>query len=395
MKNLFTLLFSIVIINCYAQNDSTKIVTSSTGEAQEILVLDELSVPKTNPAIDSLKLKLDSLDHKLANLLDGIAENESVQYQKNYNNLSNAVNIINEVNKTYISISKDRLSAEAYNILIAVNNPESEALGFKFTDVIIDIAKEHLDNVEDLKSSDKQIFTQGMTKLVQGVASLINPTSMIGSAIQFISGFVPNRVKTALKDPLGTDFINKFKESLKSYRVYYATLDRYNGIFNEDLYNLDSKHSNLGTDINTYLKTIIEPTNIDLNSPLTPQINTLFDYSNSGKANFNHASYNSNPQIKTVIQSLSDLKNLVSDLKRYYEDYTQIVNRNFERNIQLLSKAKELPKAKIASIEDLEKKLTTLKDGKKDNAGNIIETGFMDKFSLNIKQISNYISNIE
>ena len=395
MKIIFTLLIGIAILNCYSQSDSTKIVTTSTGEVQEILVLKEPTVQKANPIIDSLKMKLESLDRKLATLLDGIAESESVQYENNYNNFTNAVNIINEVNKTYISISKDRLSAEAYNILISVNNPESEALGFKFTDVIIDIAKQHLNNVKDLKRTDKQIFTQGITNLVNGVASLINPTSMIGNAIQFIAGYVPNRVKTALKDPLGINFIEKFKESLKSYRVYYATLDRYNGIFNEDLYNLDSKYSNLSSDINTYLNTVIVPTGIEMDNPLTQQINTLFDYSKSGKANFNHTSYNSNLSIEIVIQSLPDLKKLVTNLKRYYEDYTQIVNRNFERNIQLLSKAKKLPKAKSTRIVELENNLKMLKDGKKDELGKIIETGFVDKFSLNITQLSNYISKIK
>ncbi len=397
-KEIFmkTLLINSLLILIYsfsfAQNDSTKIVTTLIGESQEIFVLEEIQKTKSDPIIDSLKERLNSLDKILISLLVNIEANDSIQYHKNYKNFSNAINIINDVNKTYGSLYKDRLAAEAYNILVSVNNPESGDLGFKFTDVVLDIVENQLQDIDDLNDDDKKIFTQGLTNLVQGVSSLINPASMVGSAIQFISGFVPNRVRTALKDPLGEDFIAKFRDEIKGYRIYFATLDSYNGAFNEDLYNLDSKYSNLEDKINQYIENVVVPGGIDLNKTSTAQINQVFDYSNSGVDDFGYASYNESMQIKKVILSLSELKDIVSELNRYYEDYTGIIDRNFKRNIQLLDRAKKLPKAKEANIESLEKKLSVLKDGEggKDGAG-----GFIHKFQSNITQISNYISEIE
>lgn len=382
MKFNIFLLFMLTVISANAQ-DSTKVVTSNSGRAQEILAIDDNKILESDPVIDSLKIHLKYLkDWK-----KDISLNETTNYNNNYNNVVNALNIINEVNKTYDALYKDRKTAEAYNILISVNNPESDVLGFKFSDIVLKNVTKKLDNAEDLKSKDKTLFTLGITKLVNGISSLINPTSLIGSTINFISSFVPNRVQTALKDPLGKDFIDSFKEDLKPYLLYYSTLDRYNGIFNEDLYNLDSKHSNLKRDINNYIRTYVTDINVDLNQPIAAQVNTIFDFANSGRTTFDHSKINSKDEIKRIVQSLPELKSLVSELNDYYEDYNRIILQNFNRNIQLLESAKDLPDAKDDSITKLETTLSELKDGKPTGT----ENGFSTKFKKNITQLSNYV----
>ncbi|MGM5470344.1 hypothetical protein ACS386_08700 [Flavobacteriaceae bacterium LMO-SS05] len=382
MKLNFIFLFFLMLNTIQAQ-DSTKVVTSNTGRTQEILAIDDHNILESDPIVDSIKIHLKYLkDWQIQTSL-----NETLNYNNNYNNVINALNIINEVNKTYDALYKDRRTAEAYNILISVNNPESEVLGFKFSDIVLKSVTKRLDSVDDLKGNDKTLFTQGITKLVNGISSLINPTNLIGSAITFISSFVPSRIQTALKDPLGKDFIDKFKEDQKPYILYYSTLDRYNGIFNEDLYNLDSKHSNLKRDINNYIRNYVTEIHIDLNQPITSQVNTIFEFSNSGKTTFNHAAYNSKSEINKVIQSLPELKLLVSKLNDYYEDYNRIILQNFSRNIQLLESAKELPDAKVSSIQKLEAALSELLNGKSNDS----ENGFSTKFKQNITQLSNYV----
>lgn len=395
MKNLTISLFLFFPTVFYAQpttSDKTELVVTATGEAIEVLTLNEPKKIETDPEIIELKKKLDLLEKKLEAIqTDGVI-NEKNLYSQNYNNFTNSINLINEINKTYKSLSADRKSAEAYNILISVNNPESEALGFKFTDLVIDFLETKVKNTKDLSGDDKTLFTLGIKKLIKGVASLINPTGLIGSAIQFISGFVPQNVKTAVKDPLGIQFIEDFKENIKNYRIYYATLDRYNSLFNDDLSNLDSKYRSIQEDISSYLDKAVKPTKIDINQPITEQINSIFNYNESGSLGFDHKKYNSDQRIKLVTQQLSELKNIVKLLNNYYQDYSKIVNDNFDRNIQLFDKASELPKAKAEDIAKLKSQLQELKDGKIDQPG---KEGFSTKFQLNMQQIGNYIAKFQ
>ncbi|MEN5054503.1 hypothetical protein [Sphingobacterium kitahiroshimense] len=379
MKRIILTTTMLCALYAYSQ-EGTKIVTSNQGVAQEVFKLQETVFEQPDPSVEELKSRLKSLEAWKASM----DVSSLTSYHKNLNNFSNAISIINEVNNTYLNIYLDRKEAEAYNLLASINNSESDALGFKFSDVIIENLEKNINASNSLKTEDKTIFINGLTNLISGIGSLLTPTSLIGSAIGFISSFVPQNVKTAVKNPLDKSFIEKFKTEIKAYNTYYNTLAQNNSLFNQDLHSLDAKYTNLPRSINSYIQAYVEPLKYDFNKPIVGQVNTLFNFSQSGIPGFDHYAINNKEEIKKVIGSIPTLIKIVEDLNNYFIDYNKIILENFDKNSQLLNKAKDLPKAKKDVITHLENKLVDLK-------GDANNQGFSTKFSKNIEQLNNYL----
>jgi hypothetical protein len=153
--------------------------------------------------------------------------------------------------------------------LMQANNPTSDILGFRFTDIIFSSCEKHfLNGIR--KEKDRARFGQVISKIIDNpvVSSLANTnpfTSVIAGIVSAIAGFTTaeaelkkeggrvREVEIKNEDVIDGKSITDFRSELQVYINFYDALIKASDRYIAGLSDLESKYANLSASVSHYL----------------------------------------------------------------------------------------------------------------------------------------------
>jgi hypothetical protein len=327
-------------------------------------------------------------------------------YEKNYNRMLSMAELVNELNSTINLIENDKKQSSTFNKINQANNPSSDILGFKLTDVINTSLDETLKerNVSPEKAKPVKNIISNLT---YGFSSFFPPLQLVSSIISGISAYTdktiipyPANLDGKIKhindivfkenvSSMDTAFIGTFTRKLGPYISFYVELNKVNTGFDEDLSKFSFFYADFVNDIKQLKGDFEKNTSIQLQNSITLQVNKIMNYSSSGSREFKHADYNHKPEITYINENLETMYEFVKIFNEYSKQYIFLVNRNIDNNKAQLKNALKLPKHNKESISNLLKKIDEEQVGTEQNPG------FITKYNKNISSITSKIKELK
>ena len=299
-----------------------------------------------------------------------------------------------------------------------INNPTANILGFSFAEVVIenleDVLTEYLNDplnsnnaIEKFKRK-KSSFLGRIKSIVSVVARIFPPleivnriTSRLENHVESVTSWVDNNRSSNARNLIIENetvfkpvIIRKFTEKLKLYITFYQKLSNTNDTFLYDIETNEIRYNPLITKINETISFIEKESNIDFGSTtsLNDQADLLFENNTERK---NVSFYRRIIEKKDVNITLNKLRStieLVNYLNEFHSDYQIIVLKNYDNYLKALDGALVLPKSDKIKIENIKKIIKDTRDGVEgDNTIN----GFVDKYSINLRNVNNYLEALE
>jgi len=313
--------------------------------------------------------------------------------------------LLRELKATIDLIESDREQVGVYNKISQANNPTSDILGFKLTDII---RKSFAETLKERNISTDKVMPLNnvVNNLIHGLGAAFPPLQLISSVVAGISAFTDksfiaqsvqsNRRIRFINDialigqtsSLDTVFIGSFTRKLAPYINFYIELNKINTGFDEDLSKFSFFYGDMSQNINAMIMEFERNTTISLSGSIAPQINRLMNYSQSGSGRFIHADYNRKPEVTYVTRALESTYEFVKLFNEYAREYLFITNRNIENNKAQLLSAKKLPNSNPAAIDRLIAAITLKQVGTETNPG------FINKYNRNISSIASKIQDL-
>jgi len=233
-------------------NDLQNFVNSSTTETN-------IEKTKMTTTIQELNLQIASLSGEIVNINKELDLNNRTIVENYISKLSN----IETLSTSYKEISEDliyEISSDRRLAFIAeINNPSSDQLGFKFTDIIQTAALNITKNSE-MTTAQKTVFESKLKTVVSGIytftsndiakqLSSIHPAaSATLTAFNFLANYYTSTYtvdkKTVLVDEkqlLSSEQLNEYLTSITDFIVYYEELANVNENFNIQLNQLEKE----------------------------------------------------------------------------------------------------------------------------------------------------------
>lgn len=327
-------------------------------------------------------------------------------YEKNYNRMLSMAELVNELNSTITLIENDKKQSSTFNKINQANNPSSDILGFKLTDVINTSLEETL-KARSISSDKAKPIKNIISNLTYGFSSFFPPLQLVSSIISGISSYTdkviipyPANADGKIKhindivfkeniSSMDTAFIGTFTRKLGPYISFYVELNKVNTGFDEDLSKFSFFYTDFVQDIKQLKSDFEMNTTIQLQSSITLQVNKIMSYSLSGGKEFKHADYNNKPEITYVNENLETMYEFVKIFNEYSKQYIFLVNRNIDNNKAQLKNALKLPRHNKESISNLLKKID------EEQVGTEQYPGFITKYNKNISSITSKIKELK
>lgn len=340
-------------------------------------------------------------------LLQGKEVDNLTKYQLLKSNVINAAQTYYLLNKKIIDL-KSRTTTNNLDVFItSLNNPESKALGFSFSERIVDLVKTIILNGKADKSERGK-------KIVSATASIINSpifksftalTPPLGIANSIMTFFQTLSVNNK---SINQDNLKKFEDALNKYVLYYTALNEGNqkfeyGLnFNKDQLNL--LHQNLydhlaftasALGFSLPAKSDTKPLGVTLNEfflnfnkekvqDFFTRLEQKYTSPSTGKINYERL-LRENTSLKEVNNQLEEL---VLQTKRYdnlYNEYFTLLDNYYGTVISALNIATQNGLADKTVVQQKQQEFTLLKN----------EAVQDIKASINIDELKNNTDNIK
>ncbi len=356
--------------------------------------------------------RLRTLDQDVLELKDFVREQRTHQalterqlYNRNYNRLLSMAELLRELKATIDLVESDREQIGVYNKISQANNPTSDILGFKLTDIIKNSLEKTLD--ERKIEADKVLpINNVVNNLIHGLGAAFPPLQLMSSVVAGLSAFTdkafalnPTQANRRIRyardlalqgstTTLDTLFIGSFTRRLAPYVNFYIELNRINTGFDEELAKFSFFYSDISQNINTLIDAFERNTTISLSGNITNQVNALMNFHLSGSDRFNHAEINRRPEITYVTRVLEPTTEFVKVFNEYARQYLFLTNRNIENNKAQLANAKRLPNSNHAAIDLLIAEIDLKQRGSETSLG------FINRYNRNISRITSKIQDL-
>ncbi|MDC9502733.1 MULTISPECIES: hypothetical protein [unclassified Pseudoalteromonas] len=143
-----------------------------------------------------------------------------------------------EIENKLIEVTNRIKATELFNVLISINNPESRALGFKFTDVVkvkaVDILTREITS-EKARNRFSSVLKKVLNNPIASVLIESNPVAgVISNVVNFASDFLDTelsdnglfqKTKIITKDVIKEERIEEFNESLSKHIELFSGLN--------------------------------------------------------------------------------------------------------------------------------------------------------------------------
>jgi hypothetical protein len=244
--------------------------------------------------------------------------------------------------------------------LMQANNPTSDILGFRFTDVIFNASEKHFRTM--LKNDqDKRRFSQVISKIVDNpvISSLANTnpvTSVVAAIISTIAGFTTSKVDiekdggkvqdvtVSQEDAFDHKSITAFRDELQVYIDFYDALIIASSDYLEGLEELNAKYAYLVKSVSDYKSELYSALDVNENNLLLRLTRLLPDP--AIKQIDYHLVFNDPVIIKSQLlaRKFPVLQLAVNDFKK---DYNALLFNYLNTYIKTLGTAHDFPDENI------------------------------------------------
>lgn len=324
--------------------------------------------------MEELEKKLAGLESQLAQLLEenkAFKERELQALKKSYDEMIEIISLAVE--------QGDKLEADYKNLqnsmkmdgllirLTEANNPNSDALGFKFTNVISNAVTNHFTkNITDGKIKEK--FGEVVNRIVNNpvVAAILttNPvTGMVYRVIDKITDFTTNnplginlrKWHQETKDVFQDDKLAAFQSELTQYIDFYDALLQASDLYKQSVEHLHQKNKSLNSVLENYYSDLLKDLGIEPRPGRSSLVQVQKALTPTTPGDFGGVMANEN-----VIAAYKKAQGFAG-LKERYEnlsvDYNNILIAFFDAYLEVFPKAEKLGKDNFDP-----KKLSDLKE---------------------------------
>ncbi len=276
LKYIISGLFVCAILPLQAQTKqdslNQKLIKEISDMQQKYVALSDLNkkVEEINKTVESGNSRAITTENKLKSI-ENLAENTNERFNKlavdevktkenqhksNYDSFVTTADFIEQVNSAITTFDASNAQMSYLNSIADLNNPQSNALGFKLDEVVTGLIRDKLMP----RARDKSAFSKAMeftktmitSPLVQGATT----GSAVGNVIRSITNTVPG-VNTltsvfglianlAISDKgLKAEDLKAFSDELKKYIVHYESLAKANQEFEYSVSSLKIKTASL------------------------------------------------------------------------------------------------------------------------------------------------------
>lgn len=362
--------------------------------------------------IDRLRKQLHNIKqnaHQNTTAIHGLLQGKQIDNKTKYKlmktNLINATRTYYLLNRKIIDL-KSRTTSNSLDVFItSLNNPESKALGFSFSEKILDLVKTVILHGKATKNKRNQKIISTTESILQSpifksLVSLTPPLAIANSIMTFFHTLSINNKH------INVETLNKFEQEVNKYVSYYTVLNegnqkfQYGLNFNKDqlnmlqqnMYNhllftasalgLDPPRRSggepLGVTLNHYFLTFNQETTKDFFNKLEKK------YTKNGEIDYEKL-LRENMSLK---ESNNQLEDLVMETKRFenlYNEYFSLVNNYYDKVMSALNLAQDNGLAPKSIVKQKQREFGDLKQQAMSDI----------KASINIKELENNTANIK
>lgn len=334
--------------------------------------------------LDDLRARIKSLEKENEMLIAASKKDDSVAYSVLREEIFEAFTNLPRLDFDFKRTSEKIAVTGLFTKLMQANNPSSDILGFRFTEVVFSATERHFSNT--LKDErDKKRFTQVIGKIVDNpvVTSLANTnplTSVVAAIISTIAGFTTSKVdiekdggkiqdvSVTQEDSFDQKSIEAFRMELQVYIDFYDALIIASSEYLEGLEQLEAKYAYLVQSVNDYkteLYSAFEGKDDNMISRLTKLL------PDPASKEIDYQTISNDPSIRRsqfLARKFPVLQQAVSDFKK---DYNALLFKYLDTYIQTLRMADKFPgsdidKSKTAAlIADIETFIESQKNNEK------------------------------
>jgi len=323
--------------------------------------------------VDELRSRLKTLEKENEILISGDRSNDSAEYCAIRSEIFEAFTNLPQLDFDFKNTADKIAVTGLFTKLMQANNPTSEILGFRFTEIIFSASEKHF--MEVLKDErDKKRCSQVISKIIDNpvVSSLANTnpvTSVVAAIISTIAGFTTSKVELGKEggrikdvavnqqDAFDNRSISAFRAELQVYIDFYDALITASSDYLDGLDELDGKYGYLILTVRDYKNELCSELDIKENNLLIKLSKLLPDPAIDG---INYNSIILDPKVQKsqhLARRYPVLHQAVNDFKKEYN----ILLFNFLTDyIKTLKTAKNFPAGDIdktktdALINDIE-----------------------------------------
>lgn len=338
-------------------------------------------------------------------LLQGKQIDNKTKYKLMKNNMINATRTYYLLNRKIIDL-KSRTTSNNLDVFItSLNNPESKALGFSFSEKIVDLVKSVILNGKSTKSKRNEKIvntTESILKspIFKSLVTLTPPLAIANSIMTFFHTL-------SISDKhINAKTLNKFEQEVNKYVSYYTVLNegnqkfQYGLNFNKDQLNMLQQNmydhllftasalglpaprrnggEQLGVTLNHYFLSFNQETTKEFFNKLEAK------YTENGKIDYEKL-LRENMSLKEANNQLEDLVMQTKRFENLYNEYFTLINSYYDQVMSALNLARDNGLADKNIVKQKQNEFSSLK-----------QQAISDiKASINIKELESNTSNIK
>jgi hypothetical protein len=218
--------------------------------------------------LDDLRSRIRSLEKENDQLKTGNRTGDSAEYASIRAEIFEAITNIPQLDFNFTNTTDKIAVTGLFTRLMQANNPSSDILGFRFSEIIFSACEKHFKDVlKDEK--DKKRFSLVIGKIIDNpvVSSLANTnpvTSVVAAIISTIAGFTTNKVElekeggkikdvsVEQQDAFENRNLAGFRKELQVYIDFYDALIVASSLYLKGLDDLKGKYANLANSVEDY-----------------------------------------------------------------------------------------------------------------------------------------------
>lgn len=310
--------------------------------------------------LDDLRSRIRSLEKENDQIKTENRTGDSAEYASIRTEIFEAVTNIPQLDFNFTNTTDKIAVTGLFTRLMQANNPSSDILGFRFTEIIFSACEKHFKDVlKDEK--DKKRFSLVIGKIIDNpvVSSLANTnpvSSVVAAIISTIAGFTTNKVELEKEGGKIKDvsveqqdaFDNKnlagFRKELQVYIDFYDALIVASASYLKGLENLKGKYAYLANSVEDYKTSLFHELGLNEDNYLIGLSSLLPDPSTAG---INYSILAHDPEIRTCRHIAGRYALLQQDVNDFKDDYNQLLFKFLESYITTLRSAKLFPEGNI------------------------------------------------
>lgn len=315
--------------------------------------------------LETLKEQVAELTRKNEALEQAELERLKGKYELFTNDILEVVSEGDDVQLDFNQLVKDMEDDQLFIDLTKVNNPSSEILGFRFAQVLVDLAKDHF--LSELDPQDHPRFSRELANAVNSPILKVllhsNPiTHLVTRVVEKVSSFVKSinfkgHRFVSVEKAFSKAKLERFIVAIGEYIAFYDLLVQAGNNYNADKRKLKDNELALINQLDNYHENFLKILNIRATSgaKLWKEV----------YAKFNPSALNTKEDFLTILEDLNHVKahkiatkfpELKAQIYQFKNQYQKILIEFFKQNLKALQKAHTLSSTPD-KLEKLEKRI--------------------------------------